>query len=273
MVVDAQIVLKIENDYKINNYKVSYKIIRRSKMNEFIKIKQKYFNANVNLVTIKKEKLYEYQSILLNINQYGDNNKGPDLISIKNNKVYGIEHFEFDSTKNFHRKGSSYKRQLANIDNIVDEEIKKKNYVKNLSPLVLNQNINQYINNFKEIFNKHYSKIDSYLNNLNLDYPTLEKEIWFFIEDVTPLGNTYLDYNCNPKQFQPMLSMELITLIENSTKLRCIVIAVGHMLYIFSNEKEEINIIKNICQKEQVNSLLVQNILCFTSLTKKEYDN
>lgn len=51
-------------------------------MNEYTKIKLKYFNENTYLTTIEKEKIYDYQNILLNIRQYGDNNKGPDLVSI-----------------------------------------------------------------------------------------------------------------------------------------------------------------------------------------------
>lgn len=238
-------------------------------MNEYTKIKLKYFNENTYLTTIEKEKIYDYQNILLNIRQYGDNNKGPDLVSIIDKKIYGIEYFEFDSTKNS-GKGSNYKRQLANIDHIVDKEIENKTKVENISPLILDQNINQYINNFKKVFNQHYPKIDSYLNNLNSDYPNFEKEIWFFIEDVTPLGNTYINNSGKPKQFQPMLSLELIELLEKSSKLRGIIIAVENIIYVFSNKKSEIDILKKICQNEQVDSLLIQNILCFTTLTKEK---
>lgn len=239
-------------------------------MNEYSHIQQKYFNEKTYIAAIAKEKIYDYQKILQNIRPYGDVNKVPDLISIYGNKIYGIEHFEFDSTKNIAKKGSSYKRQLAKIDHKIDKEIKNKAKVENVTPLMLNQDLQQYINNFKDIFNKHYTQINQYLKNLNLDYPNSKKEIWFFIEDVTPLGNSYLNNKCKPKLFHPMLSMELIELIEKSNKIGGIILAVKNILYIYSNNKFEIDILKKICRKEQVSGLLVQNILCFTTQEKKE---
>ena len=115
-------------------------------MNEENKIKEKYFNDTTYLgyLNVEQKKLNNITNILNTIEQYGDKNKGPDLVSKYNNKIYGIEHFEFDSSKN-DRKGSRYKQQIGIIDNSMNKEIRYKKKVHNLSVLALNQNIETYI--------------------------------------------------------------------------------------------------------------------------------
>lgn len=243
-------------------------------MNEENKIKEKYFNDTTYLgyLNVKQKKLNNITNILNTIEQYGDKNKGPDLVSKYNNKIYGIEHFEFDSSKN-DRKGSRYKQQIGIIDNSMNKEIRYKKKVHNLSVLTLNQNIETYINNYKEVFNYHYSRIPRYNEYLSKDFPNIDKEIWFFIEDVTPFGNHYLDNNCNPQLFHPMLSMELIKLFEQSPAINGIFFATNSfryekIIFIYFNEKKERNMLKKLCEKENVKNLLIQNPLCSSNLLK-----
>ena len=241
-------------------------------MNEEKKIKEKYFDGSTYLQALNEKKAQEALKILCNIEQYGDENKGPDLISKTDNIIYGIEHFEFDSTRN-DKKGSRFKQQIGIIDNKVNNEIKIKDKVHNTSVLELSQDLNNYINNYKKIYSYHYSRIQSYLENLNKDYPDLKKEIWFFIEDVTPFGNHYLDNDCKPLLFHPMLSRELIELFEQSSQLQGIIFATNlfgneKKLFVYLKSKKEINLLKKECSKESVKSLLVQNPLCSTTLMK-----
>lgn len=243
-------------------------------MNEEKKIKEKYFDDTTYLscLNIDQKKLNNITDILNSIEQYGDENKGPDLVSKSNNKIYGIEHFEFDSSKN-DRKGSRYKQQIGIIDNSMNKEIRYKKNVHNLSVLNLNQNIETYVNNYKVVFNNHYYKIPRYTKYLNKDFPNIDKEIWFFIEDITPFGNHYLDNNCNPQLFHPMLSIELIELLELSPALNGIFFATNSfgnakIIFTYFNEKKERNLLKKICEKENVKNLLIQNPLCSSNLIK-----
>lgn len=241
-------------------------------MNDEQRIKEKYFSGNTYLQTLNKKQAKEILEILYNIEQYGDENKGPDLISKANGMIYGIECFEFDSIKN-DKKGSKFRQQIGIIDNKVNTEIKTKDKVHNTSILELGQNLENYIGNYKKIYNDHYAKISNYLKYLNIDFPKTKKEIWFFIEDVTPFGNHYLNKNCEPLLFHPMLSKELIELYEQSPLLQGIIFATNSFgndkrLFVYLNNKKEIKSLKNECMKESVKSLLVQNPLCSTTLIK-----
>lgn len=241
-------------------------------MNDEQRIKEKYFSGNVYLKVQNEKQKKEILKILYNIKQYGDENKGPDLVSKTENKIYGIEYFEFDSVKN-NKKGSKFRQQLGIIDNKVNTEIKTKDKVNNVSALELEQNLENYINNYKKIYNDHYSKISDYLEYLNADFPKIKKEIWFFIEDVTPFGNHYLNKNCEPVLFNPMLSKELIELYEQSSLLQGIIFTTNSFedeekIFVYFNNKKSITLLKNECMKEDVKSLLVQNPLCFTTLIK-----
>lgn len=238
-------------------------------MNECQKIIKKYFNGSSNLIS---SKVYEDYNILQHIEQYGNKKKGPDLISKVNNKIYGIEHFEFDSAKR-NRKGSSYRKQTGEIDNLLNQEIKEKEYVHKTSILALNQNIQDYVKNYKESYNSHSSRIPSYLKNLNNDFPNFDKEIWFFIEDVTPFGNHYYDKNCKPVLFTPMLSQELIELFEENKQIKNIVFATSDYgnvknIFVYSNTENEINELKKRCKEESVKGLFSQNPLLI-SIEKK----
>lgn len=241
-------------------------------MNDEKRIKEKYFSKNTYIQAFFQKQAKEMRKILYNIEQYGDENKGPDLVSKTNDIIYGIECFEFDSTKN-DKKGSRYRQQLGIIDNKVNNEIEIKDEVHNTSVLNLSQYLENYIVNYTSIYNDHYSKITNYLGYLDNDFPNIKKEIWFFIEDVTPLGNHYLNKNGEPLQFHPMLSKELAELFEESSLLKGIIFATStyenkKILFVYLNNEKYISKLKEECAKESVKSLLTQNILCFTTLNK-----
>ena len=243
-------------------------------MKEEKKIKEKYFDGNTYIQAFTKKQAKEILGILYNIEQYGDENKGPDLISKTNDIIYGIEHFEFDCTKN-DKKGSRYRQQIGAIDNKVNEDIKTKAKVKNTSVLTLNQNMQNYIDSYKKAYNNHYSKIHNYLEYLNNDFPHKKKEIWFFIEDVTPFGNHYLDKDGTPILFHPMLSEELIKLFEQTAIFKGILFATNSFgnekkIFVYTKNAEEINTLKKDCRNESVKSLIIQNPLCVTTLVKVE---
>lgn len=235
-------------------------------MNECSWIQKRYIKEK-NLIIGNVLNIDEYREVVLNLEQYGDQNKGPDMISRFENKIYGIEHFEFDSTKNS-SKGSNYKRQLANIDYRTNQEIIYKNRIKNITPLMLNQNLDNYIKSYKKSFQYHYSRINSYLESLDCDFPNYEKEIWFFVEDVTPLGNNYFDKNGHPQPFHPMLCLELVELLKKSPNINGIIFAVHNEIFFCKNENNEIDFWENECYDKNIKSLMIQNPLCITEITK-----
>lgn len=235
-------------------------------------IKSKFFDGNTIIQANSTVKEKKFLHILCGLKQYGNENDGPDLISQEKNIIYGIEYFEFDSAKN-DRKGSKYRQQIANIDNSINTKIKNNDFIKNTSVLTLDSSLENYINNYKCVYNYHYSRVSEYIKRLNSDFPKLEKEIWFFIDDITPFGNHYIDNDGNPILFFPMLSKEIVRIFENSKLIKGIMFATNtasdrKIIRVYSNNDRKINILKKECEKENVTSLMSQNPLCITMVRK-----
>lgn len=152
---------------------------------------EKYLETNNTIMTYTSEDDIE-NDLDIFIKSIKFNIERPDLYGEFKNKLIGLEHFEFDSYKSLARKkGSDYKKKESQIkkefDNLTKLQMKEsfyKNY--NISNTASKEN---FLDNFKKKFENHYAKIDAYFNNLSLINPKIEKEIWFFIEDESPLGS------------------------------------------------------------------------------------
>ena len=117
----------------------------------------------------------------------------PDMYSFCNEKIYGIEHFEYDAHKRNNR-GSLQRKE----DNLIVKEMNQKAFgvLKDNDSCVFNEemqskaNEDNYKNNFIYAFNDHYSKVCDYKNRLLevADSRSLPTSIWFMAEDVTMLG-------------------------------------------------------------------------------------
>lgn len=157
----------------------------------------------------------------------------PDIYSKHNDKVYGIEHFEYDARRR-NKNGSLQRRENEEIKKSVDEEIKEKfktqNSVVSFRELKSKANEQDYKANFAQSFKSHYSKIDEYKKHLSeaLGVPENNISIWFMAEDMTMLGSHFICCN-KPKQGDepafPLYLQEIEELFLKSKKLEGIIFA------------------------------------------------
>ncbi len=156
----------------------------------------------------------------------------PDILSMYDNKILGIEHFEFDSYNRAKKRGSDYKVKDYRIEKKFDKEIKEK--LLDNDSIVVHDEINStaslanYYQNFENIFKNHYQKIQSYIDHIKQDFDCKNKEIHicFFAEDVTPLGNYFFDKSNDEKitPLLPIFSEKIRQLLKDSPLVEYLVI-------------------------------------------------
>ena len=218
-------------------------------MNELERIINKYFVKDDMAITYSDFNQDEVNKLFQNMRSY----ERPDILSIYDNKIVAIEHFEFDSYKNS-RKGSNYKIQENIIENKMQKEINSK--LKDKGEVMLhdhiknNSNLNQYYNNFKKVLLSHIDNINEYKEHIISDYGK-EKDIefWFFAEDVTPLGNYYYrKSNLHPSLLLPF-SKQNIDILRQHKEIKGIIFGIYAMnrykLVLMYNDEETLNKIEN----------------------------
>lgn len=197
-----------------------------------------------------------FDKVIKNVGKY----EKPDILSIFDNKIIGIEHFEFDSFKK-KRKGSDFKikdnYKEKNIQKQIDEELLKKDSVIVHGHIESTATLKNYFNNFRKIFASHYDKIDSYFEHIKVDFDCSNKEVimCFFADDVSPLGSYFLDENRDINLLNPLYSDDIVDMLNNSPKVKFLIIGTFAMkeykliiienkpevLKRFSNEKKTIS--------------------------------
>lgn len=157
----------------------------------------------------------------------------PDIYSVSSEKIYGIEHFEYDAHRR-NKRGSLQRKE----NNLIVEEMKQKAYavLKDKDSCVLRGEIqseaneDNYKNNFIQAFNNHYSKVHDYKNRLLeiASSKNLPISIWFMTEDVTMLGTHIIcrdKPNAAPCPAWPLLFPEVEKIFMQSNKIDGIIIA------------------------------------------------
>ena len=157
----------------------------------------------------------------------------PDIYLVSSEKIYGIEHFEYDAHRR-NKRGSLQRKE----NNLIVEEMKQKAYavLKDKDSCVLRgeiqskANVDNYKNNFIQAFNDHYSKVHDYKNRLievaSSKNPPIS--IWFMAEDVTMLGTHII---CRDKANTalcpawPLLFPEVEEIFMQSNKIDGIIFA------------------------------------------------
>lgn len=172
----------------------------------------------------------------------------PDILSIFDNKIVGIEHFEFDSYKRTNKHGSDFKIKNYSIERKFDKKVKE--VLKEENSLIVHDQIestaslNNYFDNFQKIFKEHYKKINDYSEHIKQDFDCSNKEIHFcfFAEDVSPLGSYFLNEKREISLLTPLFSDEVIELLKNSPKVEYLIIGTyamkEHKIIIIENKKE-----------------------------------
>ena len=214
-------------------------------MNELESIISKYFSKDNEAITYSNIDEIELNKMIQHMGGY----ERPDILSIYDNKIVAIEHFEFDSYKNT-RKGSNYKIQDSIIDQkmqkkinsdlVVEKEIYLHDEIKN------NSSLNQYYNNFKKVLTSHIDNIQEYRNHIVDDFGNdKDIEFWFFAEDVSPLGSYYYrKNNINPSLLLPF-SKENINILRQHKEIKGIIFGIYAMkeykLVIMYNDDETLD--------------------------------
>ena len=218
-------------------------------MNELKNIISKYFSKDNEAITYSNIDEIELNKMIQHMGGY----ERPDILSIYDNKIVAIEHFEFDSYKNT-RKGSDYKIQ----DSIIEQKMQKKidsdlaiekeiylhDEIKN------NSDLKQYYSNFKKVLTSYIDNIQEYRNHIVDDFGNdKDIEFWFFAEDVSPLGSYYYrKNNINPSLLLPF-SKENIDILRQHKEIKGIIFGIYAMkeykLVIMYNDDETLDKIEN----------------------------
>ena len=218
-------------------------------MNELKNIILKYFSKDNEAITYSNIDEIELNKMIQHMGGY----ERPDILSIYDNKIVAIEHFEFDSYKNT-RKGSDYKIQDSIIEHkmqkkidsdlAIEKEIYLHDEIKN------NSDLKQYYSNFKKVLTSHIDNIQEYRNHIVDDFGNdKDIEFWFFAEDVSPLGSYYYrKNNINPSLLLPF-SKENIDILRQHKEIKGIIFGIYAMkeykLVIMYNDDETLDKIEN----------------------------
>lgn len=198
-------------------------------MNELKNIITKYFSKDNDAITYSKIDEVELNKMIQHMGGY----ERPDILSIYDDKIVAIEHFEFDSYKNT-KKGSDFKIQ----DSIIEQKMKKridselgvKKEIYLHDEIKNNSDLKQYYNNFKKVFISHIDNIPEYKNHIIDDFGNNKKiEFRFFAEDVSPLGSYYYrESNINPSLLLPF-SKENIDLLRQHKEIKGMIFGIYAM--------------------------------------------
>ena len=147
-------------------------------MSELENIVSKYLSKDSNAITYSNFDQDEVNKLFQNMGKY----ERPDILSMYDNKIVAIEHFEFDSYKNT-RKGSNFKIQ----DNMIEQKMKKEidSKLKDKGEIIIhaqidnNSSLRQYYDNFRKVLLSHIDNIPEYKEHIINDYGD-KKEIDFF---------------------------------------------------------------------------------------------
>ena len=218
-------------------------------MNELEKIISKYLSKDGTAITYSDFNQQEVNKLFQNMIFF----ENPDILSIYDNKIVAIEHFEFDSYKNT-RKGSNFKIQ----DNLIEKKMQKaiNSQIQNKGEMIIHEEIKntsslkQYYENFKKVLLSHIDNIAQYKENIIKNFGD-EKEIefWFFAEDVSPLGSYYYKkVNIHPSLLLPF-SKENIEILKQHKEIKGLIFGIYAMseykIVLMYNDEETLKKIEN----------------------------
>ena len=137
------------------------------------------------------------------------NYERPDILSIYDNKIVAIEHFEFDSSTAKNKKGSQNRIEIARVQRENNSHDK----------INCNYTTDNYIRNAIKNFENHYNRIEHYIENLKKEKvikPHMEIKNLFLIEDATILGN--IDINTK-RSFSILHCDMFLNKLKNANKI------------------------------------------------------
>lgn len=198
-------------------------------MNELERIINRYLSKDETAITYSDFNQEEVNKLFQNMGIY----ERPDILSMYDNKIVAIEHFEFDSYKNT-RKGSNFKIQDNTIEkrmqNKIDKDLKKEKEIWVHDEIENTSSLQQYYNNFKKVLLTHLDNIPEYREHIINNFgDKRDIEFWFFIEDVTPLGSyAYKREDEHPRLLLPF-SKENLDILRQHKEIKGIIFGIYAM--------------------------------------------
>lgn len=198
-------------------------------MSELERIINRYLSKDETAITYSDFNQEEVNKLFQNMIIY----ERPDILSMYDNKIVAIEHFEFDSYKNT-RKGSNFKIQDNIIEkrmqNRIDKNLKKEKEIWVHDEIENTSSLQQYYNNFKKVLLTHIDNIPEYKEHIINDFGDKKDiEFWLFAEDVTPLGNyAYKREDENPRLLLPF-SKENLDILRQHKEIKGIIFGIYAM--------------------------------------------
>jgi hypothetical protein len=148
----------------------------------------------------------------------------PDLVVVKGNVAFLIEHFEFDSFR-VTRKGSASRTEQARIDREQRLIPATPEGVVYQSKIQATSSYGDYIANVTRNFTEHYKRIATYKKNAIekgiINEGTIVKTL-FLIDDVSPIGSIAFDGSGPKNQTVPVVlaqAPEFLQLLSTSSGL------------------------------------------------------
>ena len=198
-------------------------------MSELDRIINKYLSNDETAITYSDFNQNEINKLFQNMIPY----ERPDILSLYDNKIVAIEHFEFDSYKNT-SKGSNFKIQKNTIEQTMKkkiyQELQEKKEVWKHDVIENTSSLQQYYDNFKKVLLSHIDNISEYKEHIITDFGNKRKiEFWFFVEDVTPLGNyCYKKDDEHPRLLLPF-SKEILDILSIHKEIKGIIFGIFAM--------------------------------------------
>ncbi|BES66098.1 hypothetical protein SANA_25370 [Gottschalkiaceae bacterium SANA] len=154
----------------------------------------------------------------------------PDLVIELPNMILAIEHFIIDQSK-LTRKGSQFKcKYNMNYYNKKHQKAKKminkKNSVSSTFEIVSTPFKYEYfMENFREIFDDHYSKVDSYKERIRIEFDEKSKPIYtiFFIECDIKIPSHFQE-GSRVEWILPQKDIEFFSYLEDKTAINGVLV-------------------------------------------------
>lgn len=195
------------------------------------RIFEKYLNTGKIQLLVEEDKDFLFK-LYNSTNQVYFDQEYPDIIinSEFNNLIFGIEHFEFNSSKET-KKGSFLKAESAQkksehnikVQNIIKEDQERINIITSHDRLIVNPTIEFYYNSFNRNINNHIAKITAYKTQIGKVFSVKEEKmkLGFLIEDTSYLGTI----KKNGDLLYPFMIKEIVSKILNIKKINFVIFA------------------------------------------------
>lgn len=234
-------------------------------MNELEKIKKRFCDKNTMIILNTKNKVIieKIKGLISKMQKY----EKPDIIIEDEDKIIGIEHFEFDSSINS-KKGSEFRIKEYRINKSIEDKIDviKNEKYKNHNVISTSNSLNNYNNNFIRNYKIHYKKVNDYISRIEKKFNKSRDNIQviFFAEDVNVFGNVYKDEQDIIKPLYPFYSSDVIELLKNSNDIKYLIIGMDYfdkkIIYILENEIEILEQIKKDAYKIKEDEYVKMNV-------------